>query len=141
MVYQLGGTAYSEVLNNDGTRYDRDFVHDAELSSASWLFCHNSNHLSVWGDYYGNFKLAQIDVPSSGYAKMNIGDIPAGNVAAIQIVHEGYIYLGYANLAKDLVYPSPSTQENASGINISDLPYLFFGVNLIYNNGKSTIYH
>jgi len=125
MIFQILGVHWSEVLNNDGVRYERYFVHQQDVATTQWLSDHKIN-MDVWGDHFGSILYLRWGPPH---------DLPLGAGISHKKEIEGYIFLRWANVKKKAIYPGYGEKPKS----IKDFSQLFNGPK-IYDNGGGEVY-
>lgn len=117
--YHAYGTPYSPYYEKNGSMRNEYFVHDDEIAANSWL---------------KSFGLPNIGIQADGisYSRMLLGYRGFYNTNKTEY---NYLYLGYANVKKLILYKNPDTP-----MNITSFSALVKGKNKIYDSGGSNIF-
>lgn len=125
LIYQIFGVPYSEIVNSEGLRYSKFYVHQKEVNAAQWLSTHKLSQSVVLADYYGILTYSQVDPFSPKILSDNL----------LSNINSYYIFLRYENVVNgvlDLKY---------KGIMDTDRYEIYYtNSNKIYTNGGSEIY-
>ena len=122
-------------LNAAGEVSDWIYIHDHDVIGAKWVgnygICGPKGGLKLYSDGFGNMRVAlAYDVKKRPSTSTSFfGDN--------ETVDDGYIYLRYANVVAEKVYPRG---YKFNYVNITKYSHLFQGKSKIYNNGGTEIY-
>lgn len=118
--YHFDNMPYSPYYEKDGALRDEHFIYTQEVLAASWLKNKGIQQNGIEGDgiAYSRFLLAYT------------GQIPNLNKS-----DNTYLYLGYVNIYKNILYGASETV-----LEITDFNKLIGKRNRIYDNGGSLIY-
>lgn len=117
--YHFDGVQYSPYYDKDSVMYNEHFIYDQEIVSASWLKNYGMADMGIQADGIGNSRLML------GY----VTEIPNFKNTSIM-----YVYLGYANVNKKLLYTDVDNP-----VRIIDFNLFISGKSRIYDNGGSEI--
>lgn len=90
VILQFFGVHHSEVLNNDGIRYNKYYIKEIDATAAEWLYKYNEMK-DVWSDYSGKFIYSQHDPKRAKYLNS-------------KHIKNGYIYLRSATISSKTIY-------------------------------------
>lgn len=117
--YHLDGVQYSPYYDKDSNMYNEHFIYDQEIASAAWLKNYNMGDIGIQADGIGNSRLML------GY----VTEIPNFKNSSVM-----YVYLGYANVNKQLIYNNVNYPVKITNFNL-----FVNGKNKIYDDGGSEI--
>ena len=135
VTYQMFGYPRAVTLNSAGEVSDWIYIHDHDVIGAKWVgnygICGPKGGLKLYSDGFGNMRVAlAYDVKKRPSTSTSFfGDN--------ETVDDGYIYLRYANVVAEKVYPRG---YKFNYVNITKYLHLFLGKSKIYNNGGTEIY-
>lgn len=92
IVFQFFGIHHSEVLNDDGIRYNKYYIREVDAIAAAWLYTYNNEMKNVWSDYPGKFIYSLYDPKRAKYLINN------------KHIKDGYIYLRGATISSKILY-------------------------------------
>jgi len=119
--YHLLGVPYSPLYEKEGSLRGEYYIYDQEVIATSWLKEHRLENMGIQTDYIG-FSRVMLGFNTTKVPKIN------------NKTGEGYIYLGYVNVNKKIIYPVIDTPMKLS--NFSFLK----GRDKIYENGGAQIW-
>jgi uncharacterized membrane protein len=122
--HQIAGIPASIILNSEGKKYEWEYLHDQECSSAKWLKnCAEKNNKIYVTDRLGMRKLAS----HGGKPEGSTDTQSFSNHAKIS----GYLYLSYNNVVNDRFRGATNRSDHAD---------MFVGKEMIYDNGGSEVW-
>jgi uncharacterized membrane protein len=121
--YHFYGTPHSPYYESDGNLRNEYYVYDQELAAAKWLVGYGQNDLKINSDALANSRFIQTTVNH----EINLNNSYFGNNTSVT---DGYIYLGYVNVNKRIVYWSYDIYKS-----LDDYKFIFKNKNKIYDSG------
>ncbi|MFZ2071223.1 MAG: DUF2206 domain-containing protein [Halobacteriota archaeon] len=135
VTYQMFGYPRAVTLNAAGEVSDWIYIHDQDIIGAKWVgnygICGPKGGLKLYSDGFGNMRVAL------AYDVKNRPSVSTSFFMDNETVNDGYIYLRYANVVEEKVYPQ---EKSYNFVNLTIYSHLFIGKSKIYNNGGAEIY-
>jgi len=128
--YHFFGIPSSTYYDNSGKARDEYYIYDQEIVAAEWLNKYGLKDSKIYTDIIGPYRLMY------GY-NQNIRNIKINSTFYWRKIpiQSGYIYLGYVNAKKRIVFKSFETP-----MDIEKFLYLFVGKNRVYDNDYAEIW-
>jgi len=127
LIFQFITGLQSITLNNHGISYETQYITDSEIKSAVWLKTMRKSN-NIYAD-----EAAQLRLRSFGGINNLFTDI---NPATI--LRNSYVYLDRMNVENNAVF---KIYSNSNLVYNYPTAFLNANKNLVYNNGRSKIYH
>ena len=121
--YHLLGIPHSPYYENDGNLRYEYYIYDQELSAAKWLGDYGQNDKKIQFDAIAGSRFIQITVNH----RLKFNSTYFGKKTSLT---DGYIYLGYINVNKGIVYWSYNLHKD-----LKDYVFVFKNKNKIYDSG------
>ena len=123
LTYHFAGIPYSPYYESQGSLRDEHFIFDQEINSAVWIKNYSLNNTSIITD-------------GIGYSRLMQGNNDFNLINTKNLNPNYYIYLGYANVVKGIIYTQPENPES-----IKNYPNLLINKNKIFDNGASQLFY
>lgn len=133
------GEPYSPYFENDGAARNEYFIYDQEIISVNWLVNYGIKDMWINTDYIGGSRIRSVF--GTEFFKTD------NNFLKTNKTPQGYVYLDYVNVNKDIMYKDPDELRNINKkyiwdiINIKNYIHLFSGKNKIYDSRYAEIYY
>lgn len=121
--YHFYGIQQSPYYENNGTIKNEYYIYDQEIAAAKWLNNYEINDLKIYSDAIAGSRFLlgyEPNVPK--FYQLKNGTM------------NGYVYLGYVNLNKNIIYKSYTTLQNTTDYN-----FILTGKDRIYDNSGAQI--
>jgi len=123
LTYHFAGKPWSPYYEKNGSLRDEHYIYDQEINSALWIKDNSYNNSSILSDGIEFWRLIYADNPFSNINTKNTNP-------------NYYIYLGYTNVIKGLLYPEAENPQK-----IEKFPNLLANKSKIFDNGGSQVYY
>ncbi|MBI5680682.1 MAG: DUF2206 domain-containing protein [Methanobacterium sp.] len=133
------GEPYSPYFENDGGARNEYYIYDQEIIAVKWLDTYRINGIHINMDYIGGSRSL------SGFGTKS--PFSSSNFLTTNETPQGYLYLGYVNVNKNVMYKNPDELRNINKkyidaiINIKNYVHLFNNKNKIYDSRYAVIYY
>jgi len=125
--YHFYGIPHSPFYETNGTVRNEYYIYDQEITAAKWLKDYGFDDLKIYSDKIAGSRLMLGYNPS--LPKYN------SNLFNMSKKINGYIYLGYVNVNKHIIYLDYDAQRS-----ITDYSRIFKGMSKVYDNGGAEIW-
>ncbi|MGB9936890.1 MAG: DUF2206 domain-containing protein [Methanobacterium sp.] len=126
--YHFLDVPHSPYYEHDGNLRNEYYIYDQELAAANWIVVSGQNNSTIMSDWIANSRFIQNSV--NHQINLNISFFGDNTTST-----NGYIYLGYVNVNKRIVYLSYDDFKN-----LEDYRFVFSNKNKIYDSGAEVYF-